>query len=93
MPWSRHHRPNASIAAATGRVDLAQFYVTHPDLIDALCTLPAKGIRVRLLTDVTMGEAAEFVPHWLMTGAAVVLLLLSLPLISRWFSLKGCRLA
>ena len=40
-------------------MDLAQFYVTHPDLIDALCALPAKGIRVRLLTDVTMGEAAQ----------------------------------
>jgi phosphatidylserine/phosphatidylglycerophosphate/cardiolipin synthase-like enzyme len=40
-------------------VDLAQFYVTHPDLIDALCALPAKGIQVRLLTDVTMGEAAQ----------------------------------
>ena len=47
------------LRAATGRVDLAQFYVTHPDLIDALCVLPAKGIRVRLLTDVTMGEAAQ----------------------------------
>ena len=47
------------LRAATGRVDLAQFYVTHPDLIDALCALPAKGIQVRLLTDVTMGEAAQ----------------------------------
>ena len=47
------------LRAATGRVDLAQFYLTHPDLIDALCTLPAKGIQVRLLTDVTMGEAAQ----------------------------------
>ena len=47
------------LRAATGRVDLAQFYVTHPDLIDALCALPAKGIQVRLLTDITMGEAAQ----------------------------------
>ena len=47
------------LRAATGRVDLAQFYVTHPDLIDALCTLPAKGVQVRLLTDITMGEAAQ----------------------------------
>ena len=47
------------LKAATSRVDLAQFYVTHPDLITALCTLPARGIRVRLLTDITMGEAAQ----------------------------------
>ncbi len=47
------------LRTATSRVDLAQFYLTHPDLIDALCALPAKGIPVRLLTDVTMGEAAQ----------------------------------
>ena len=47
------------LRSATGRVDLAQFYITHPDLIDALCTLPSKGIQVRLLTDITMGEAAQ----------------------------------
>ena len=47
------------LRAATNRVDLAQFYLTHPDLIDALCTLPTKGIQVRLLTDVSMGEAAQ----------------------------------
>ena len=47
------------LRAATNRVDLAQFYVTHPDLIDALCTLPPKGVHVRLLTDITMGEAAQ----------------------------------
>ena len=47
------------LRAATHRVDLAQFYVTHPDLIDALCALSSKGIQVRLLTDVSMGEIAR----------------------------------
>ena len=47
------------LKAATSRVDLAQFYVTHPDLIDALCSLSSKGIQVRLLTDISMGDSAR----------------------------------
>jgi len=47
------------LRAATNRVDLAQFYVTHPDLMDALCCLSSKGIQVRLLTDISMNETAR----------------------------------
>lgn len=45
---------------ATGRVDIAQFYITHPDLIDALCFLSSrKQVHIRLLTDSSMSEAAQ----------------------------------
>lgn len=47
------------LKAATNRVDLAQFYVTHPDLITALCTLSARQIQVRLLADASMGAPAR----------------------------------
>ena len=41
-------------------MDIAQFYVTHPDLIDALCFLSSrKKVHVRLLVDSSMGEAAQ----------------------------------
>lgn len=70
-------------------------YLASVSVVSVLCGLLLDGLYMSLgiSAAATIGEVAEFVPHWLMTGAAVVLLLLSLPLISRWFSLKGCRLA
>jgi phosphatidylserine/phosphatidylglycerophosphate/cardiolipin synthase-like enzyme len=61
-------------------VDIAQFYITHPDLIDALCFLSSrKQVHIRLLTDSSMSEAAQQPTLNKLTRAGVEIFLIAPP--------------
>jgi uncharacterized membrane protein YraQ (UPF0718 family) len=66
-------------------------YLASISVVSVLCGLALDGLyfSLGLSAAATIGEVAETLPHWLLLAATCLLLVLSLPILGRWYVRKN----